>query len=86
MTIREQAIEYIQAVILPICSYPIVVQDEINERGLCITIQAHDDDAAFLIGRKGSVALSLKNILHVWGSKHNASVKLNILGTNPPKR
>lgn len=78
MTKKEQALEYLKVVILPLCSYPIQLKDVVDERGLVITIIAHEKDLPFLIGRKGIIANSLRNILHIWGTKNYAAVKLFI--------
>lgn len=79
-TKREMATEYLRAVVAPLCGHPelIQVEDVLDERGLLLTLRAHAEDMSLLIGRKGSCAEALKKVMHIWGTRHIASVRLKI--------
>lgn len=77
---RERAISYLFLVLTPLCEFPqdLKIEDTLDERGLILNVLANDEDLPFLIGRGGKIANSLRDLLHIWGTRHVASVKLFI--------
>jgi predicted RNA-binding protein YlqC (UPF0109 family) len=75
---RIQAIEYLRIIITPLCVHPeqIVIEDILDERGLVLNLIASKEDLPFLIGRGGKIADALRSVLHIWGTRNIASVKL----------
>ena len=80
MSIKEKAIAYLYTVISELCLHPedIKIEHTLDERGLVLDVKANNEDMPFLIGRGGKIANSLRDVLHIYGARHNCSLKLFI--------
>src|SRR3990167_5143831 len=72
----EQAIEYLNYVLRPLCDYPedVKIVYTIDERGLLLDLTANDRDLSRLIGSHGINIWSLRNIMRLWGEMNEGSV------------
>lgn len=78
----DQAIEYLSSILKGFVKHPetFSIVSATDERGLILNLVPHDKDIALVIGRKGIIAFSLRNLMRLWGMKHSASVKVLING------
>ncbi|PIZ95408.1 MAG: RNA-binding protein [Candidatus Magasanikbacteria bacterium CG_4_10_14_0_2_um_filter_37_12] len=61
----------------------------VDERGVLITLDVNPSDMAYVIGRQGQTARSIRTLLKIVGAKNNARVNLKINepegSTRPPR-
>lgn len=76
----EQAVKYLQEILIGFCDNICEIKPTIDERGLVLNVIPDKDDAKFVIGRNGSVAMSLRTIMNLWSKKNKAVVKLLVYG------
>lgn len=57
----------------------VVIARSVDEMGVLVTLQVHQDDMGKVIGRKGQLALALRTILRAAGTKDFATVSFKIL-------
>lgn len=73
--------DFIDWVVKQIVEKPeeVVVTRTVDEMGVLITLRVSKDDMGKVIGKSGQTAKSLRILLRVIGSKHNARVNLKIV-------
>ncbi|MBI2464394.1 KH domain-containing protein [Candidatus Peregrinibacteria bacterium] len=73
--------DFIEWVVKQIVEKPeeVVVTRSVDEMGVLITLRVSKDDMGKVIGKSGQTAKSLRILLRVIGSKHNARVNLKIV-------
>ena len=76
----EQDQEFVDYVIKAIVNNPDKVKSErtVDERGVLITLDVDSSDMAYVIGRQGQTARSVRTLLKIVGAKNNARVNLKI--------
>ena len=76
----EQDQEFVDYVIKAIVNNPDKVKSErtVDERGVLITLDVDPSDMAYVIGRQGQTARSVRTLLKIVGAKNNARVNLKI--------
>ncbi|MBR9703351.1 KH domain-containing protein [Candidatus Woesearchaeota archaeon] len=73
--------EFVEYVVKSIVDNPddVVVERNIDELGVLITLAVNPEDMGQVIGRQGATARSVRTLLRVIGAKNNARVNLKIL-------
>ena len=79
-TIDQQFVEYVVK-LLVMHPEDVVVEREIDEKGVLLTLKVNDADIGRVIGRRGFTAQSLRNLLRSLGVKNNARYTLKITNT-----
>ena len=77
---RSHDQEFVEYVIKSIVDHPddVVVDRDIDEMGVLLTLSVNPDDMGQVIGRQGATAKSVRTLLRVIGAKNNARVNLKI--------
>jgi len=77
---RYQDQEFIEYVVKALVDHPeeVKVSRKVDEMGVLITLDVHQEDMGMVIGREGMTAKSLRTLLRVIGAKNNARVNLKI--------
>ncbi len=75
---RDQ--EFIEYVVKMLVDHPeqVKVERKIDEMGVLITLDVHQEDMGMVIGREGMTAKALRTLLRVIGARNNARVNLKI--------
>ena len=73
--------DFVEYVVKQIVEHPedVVVEREIDEMGVLITLKVNRDDMGKIIGKSGQTAKALRILLRIVGSKNNARVNLKIV-------
>jgi len=77
---RSHDQEFVEYVIKSIVDHPddVVVDRNIDEMGVLLTLTVNPEDMGQVIGRQGATAKSVRTLLRVIGAKNNARVNLKI--------
>lgn len=77
---RSHDQEFVEYVVKSIVDHPddVVVERNIDEMGVLLTLTVNPDDMGQVIGRQGATAKSVRTLLRVIGAKNNARVNLKI--------
>lgn len=80
-SIDQQFIEYI---VKTLVSHPdaVVVQRDIDEKGVLLSLTVDPEDLGRVIGRKGVTAQSLRTLLRALGTKNDARYNLKIVNND----
>ncbi|MDR1197249.1 MAG: KH domain-containing protein [Candidatus Nomurabacteria bacterium] len=83
-TIDQQFIEYIvkQLVTEPDA---VKIERKIDEKGVLLELTVSPEDIGRVIGKRGSTAQSLRNLLRALGSKNDARYNLKIVDIDKPE-
>jgi len=83
-TIDQQFIEYI---VKQLVSKPDAVKIDrtIDERGVLLNLVVDPEDIGRIIGKRGSTAQSLRNLLRALGTKNDARYNLKIVDIDRPE-
>jgi predicted RNA-binding protein YlqC (UPF0109 family) len=83
-TIDEQFIEYI---VKQLVDNPDAVKIErtVDEKGVLLSLIVDPEDIGRVIGKRGSTAQSLRNLLRALGSKNDARYNLKIVDVDRPE-
>lgn len=73
--------DFVEFVVKQIVEHPedVVVEREVDEMGVLLTLKVHKDDMGKIIGKSGQTAKALRILLRIIGSKNNARVNLKIV-------
>jgi hypothetical protein len=73
--------EFVEYVLKKILVHPedLEISRTVDELGVLISVQVHDDDMGTIIGKGGQTAKSIRTLLRVIGSKNKARVNLKII-------
>jgi uncharacterized protein len=73
--------EFVKYVVSQIVENPddVVVDREIDEMGVLLTLKVNPSDMGKIIGKSGQTAKALRILLRIIGSKNNARVNLKII-------
>jgi len=76
----EQDQEFLEHVVKALVDNPEVVKVErkVDEMGVLLTLDVHQEDMGKIIGRSGNTAKAIRTLLRVVGMKNNARVNLRI--------
>lgn len=77
---RSHDQEFVEYVVKSIVDHPddVVVERNIDEMGVLLTLNVNPEDMGQVIGRQGATAKSIRTLLRVIGAKNNARVNLKI--------
>ena len=80
-TIDQQFVEY---VVKTLVGHPddVVVEREIDEKGVLLTLTVHPEDLGRVIGKRGGTAQSLRTLLRALGAKNDARYNLKIVNND----
>lgn len=80
-TIDQQFVEYI---VKTLVNNPdkVVVDREIDERGVLLSLSVDPDDVGRVIGKRGATAQSIRTLLRVLGTKNGARYNLKVVNTD----
>ncbi len=80
-TIDQQFVEYI---VKTLVNNPdkVVVDREIDERGVLLSLSVDPEDVGRVIGKRGATAQSIRTLLRVLGTKNGARYNLKVVNTD----
>lgn len=80
-TIDQQFVEY---VVKTLVGHPddVVVEREIDEKGVLLTLTVNPEDLGRVIGKRGGTAQSLRTLLRALGAKNDARYNLKIVNND----
>ncbi|MEM6998114.1 MAG: KH domain-containing protein [Patescibacteria group bacterium] len=82
--------DFIIFIVKSIVEHPddVIVDRIVDEKGVLLTLNVHDDDLGRVIGKRGATAQSLRTLLRALGTKNEARYNLKIAdnGTPPPAK
>ena len=70
--------DFLEFIVKSIVDAPedVVVEREVDERGVLITLSVNPKDMGMIIGRQGTTAKAIRTLLRVVGARNNARVNL----------
>ena len=76
---------FLENIILTIVAHPeaVHITRTVDEMGVLLTLEVHPEDMPYVIGKQGSTATAIRNLLRIVGMKTGAGVNLKI---NEPMR
>ena len=76
--------EFLETVVKAIVDKPedVVVEREIDERGVLLTLKVNPEEMGKIIGKQGQTARSLRTLLRIIGNKNNSYVNLKVYEPN----
>ena len=79
--IDQQFVEYI---VKTLVNNPekVVVEREIDERGVLLSLSVDPEDVGRVIGKRGATAQSIRTLLRVLGTKNGARYNLKVVNTD----
>ena len=80
-TIDQQFVEYIVKTLVNNAD-KVVVDREIDERGVLLSLSVDPEDVGRVIGKRGATAQSIRTLLRVLGTKNGARYNLKIVNTD----
>ena len=77
----EKDKEFVEFVVKSIVDHPedVRIERSVDEMGVLITLNINPEDMGQVIGRQGTTAKSIRNLLRVIGAKNNARVNFKIV-------
>lgn len=74
-------VEFVEFVVKSIVDSPdeLEIERTVDEMGVLITLKVGKEDMGKIIGKNGQTAKSIRTLLRIIGSKHNARVNLKIV-------
>ena len=80
-TIDQQFVEYI---VKSLVNHPddVVVDRQIDEKGVLLTLTVNPEDLGRVIGKRGVTAQSLRTLLRAFGTKNDARYNLKIVNND----
>lgn len=78
-TVKDQ--EFVEYIVKSIVDHPedVKLERTIDEMGVLISLRINPEDMGQVIGRQGTTAKSIRNLLRVIGAKNNARVNFKII-------
>ncbi|PSO44609.1 MAG: RNA-binding protein [Parcubacteria group bacterium SW_4_49_11] len=73
--------EFVSMLVKSIVDNPddVIVERNVDEMGVLITLQVNPEDMGYVIGKDGSTAKAIRTLLRIVGARNNARVNLKIL-------
>ena len=77
---KEQDKEFLEFVIKALVDHPdeVKVDRKVDEMGVLLNLKVHPEDMGVVIGKAGSTARAIRNLVRVVGLKNHARVNLKI--------
>ena len=72
--------DFLEFLIKALVDHPddVVVNRSVDEMGVLLTLKVHPEDMGQIIGRSGSTARAIRNLVRIIGLKNHARVNLKI--------
>jgi len=72
--------EFLETIVKELVEKPedVVVEREIDERGVLLTLKVNPEEMGKIIGKQGQTARSLRTLLRIVGNKNNSYVNLKV--------
>ena len=72
--------EFLETVVKALVDKPedVVVERNIDERGVLLTLKVNPEEMGKIIGKQGQTARSLRTLLRIIGNKNNSYVNLKV--------
>jgi uncharacterized protein len=76
--------EFLETIVKALVDKPedVVVEREIDERGVLLTLKVNPEEMGKIIGKQGQTARSLRTLLRIIGNKNNSYVNLKVYEPN----
>jgi len=76
--------EFLESIVKSIVNKPeaVVVEREVDEMGVLLTLKVDPEEMGSVIGRKGQTAQAIRTLLKIIGAKNNSRVNLKIYDPN----
>jgi predicted RNA-binding protein YlqC (UPF0109 family) len=73
-------IEFLEFIVKALVDHPedVKVERKVDEMGVLLTVKVNPEDMGQLIGREGSTARAIRNLVRIIGLKNHARVNLKI--------
>ena len=77
---KTNDIEFLEFVIKGLVDHPedVKVDRKVDEMGVLLSLKVHPEDMGQIIGKAGSTARSIRNLVRIVGLKNHARVNLKI--------
>ena len=77
---KTNDIEFVEFVIKGLVDHPedVKVDRKVDEMGVLLSLKVHPEDMGQIIGKAGSTARSIRNLVRIVGLKNHARVNLKI--------
>jgi len=91
MTKEASDSEFLEFIVKNLVDHPddVEVERKVDEMGVLLALKVHPDDMGQIIGKEGSTARAIRNLVRIIGLKNKARVNLKIVepggGTYQPK-
>ena len=72
--------EFLEMIVKALVDKPedVVVERNIDERGVLLTLKVNPEEMGKIIGKQGQTARSLRTLLRIIGNKNNSHVNLKV--------
>ncbi len=83
--------EFLEFIVKNLVDHPddVEVERKVDEMGVLLALKVHPEDMGQIIGKEGSTARAIRNLVRIIGLKNKARVNLKIIepggGTYQPK-
>ena len=73
-------VEHLEEIVKAIVNHPDAVKVDkiVDERGVLLTVNIHPEDVSYVIGKQGQTITSLRTLVRIVGSKHDARVTVKV--------
>jgi uncharacterized protein len=77
-------VTFIESIIKPLVVHPedVTIDRSIDEKGVLLSLSVHPEDLGRVIGKRGSLAQSLRTLLRALGTRNDARYNLKIIDPN----
>lgn len=71
---------YLESILVPLLANPkdLKVEHQVDEKGILLTVKAHSSDMGRIIGKAGSTANSVRNLVRQYGALHQQHISVKI--------
>ncbi len=80
MTKEEKDQEFLEYIVKTLVDHPddVKVDRKVDEMGVLLSLSVHPEDMGQIIGKSGSTAKAIRNLVRIVGLKNHARVNLRI--------
>ncbi len=81
MTKEASDSEFLEFIVKNLVDHPdsVEVERKVDEMGVLLALKVHPDDMGQIIGKEGSTARAIRNLVRIIGLKNKARVNLKIV-------
>ncbi len=81
MTKETSDKEFLEFIVKNLVDNPdsVEVERKVDEMGVLLSLKVHPDDMGQIVGKEGSTARAIRNLVRIIGLKHKARVNLKIV-------